>query len=229
MAAKPSKSSGQKDNFTRNLVIGMVALVVGVGVIFSVTGNQTKVSSKTPSAANEADGYGLVFNATATPVIDIWEDFQCPVCRNFEAVVGSYLSQLVRENKAKVVYHPLSFIGPESVRAANASACAAEESKFEEFHTLLYSTQSSTENSGLWSNDNLVGLGATIGLKSDSFKSCVNDGGFLGWVNNIAADGAKKNVNSTPTVFVNGKEIDRNTQYMNLEGFKAALVAAGLK
>ena len=129
MAAKPSKSSGQKDNFTRNLVIGMVALVVGVGVIFSVTGNQTKVSSKTPSAASEADGYGLVFNATATPVIDIWEDFQCPVCRNFEAVVGSYLSQLVRENKAKVVYHPLSFIGPESVRAANASACAAEESK----------------------------------------------------------------------------------------------------
>lgn len=102
MAAKPSKSSGQKDNFTRNLVIGMVALVVGVGVIFSVTGNQTKVSSKTPSAASEADGYGLVFNATATPVIDIWEDFQCPVCRNFEAVVGSYLSQLVREIKRKL-------------------------------------------------------------------------------------------------------------------------------
>ena len=74
-----------------------------------------------------------------------------------------------------------------------------------------------------------MGLGATIGLTSDSFKKCVNNGGFLGWVNNIAADGAKKNVNSTPTVFVNGKEIDRNTQYMDLNGFTAALVAAGLK
>ena len=60
MAAKPTKSSGPKDNFTRNLVIGMVALVVGVGVIFSVTGNQTKVSSKIPTVASEADGYGLV-------------------------------------------------------------------------------------------------------------------------------------------------------------------------
>ncbi|MEY4151077.1 MAG: hypothetical protein RJB28_144 [Actinomycetota bacterium] len=229
MAAKPTKSSGQKDNFTRNLVIGMVALVVGVGVIFSVTGNQTKVSSKIPTIASEAEGYGLVFNPSAMPVIDIWEDFQCPVCRSFESVVGSYLSQLVKENKAKVIYHPLSFIGPESVRAANAAACAAEESKFDEFHTLLYKTQSTTENSGLWSNDNLVGLGATVGLTSDSFKKCVNDGGFLGWVNNIAADGAKKNVNSTPTVFVNGKEIDRNTQYMDLNGFTAALVAAGLK
>mgnify|MGYP003326032762 FL=1 len=229
MAAKPTKSSGQKDNFTRNLVIGMVALVVAVGVIFSVTGNQTKVSSKVPTTSSKSDGYGLVFNASATPVIDIWEDFQCPVCRNFESVVGSYVSQIVKEKKAKVIYHPLSFIGPESVRAANAAACAAEESKFDEFHSLMYKTQSTTENSGLWSNDNLVGLGATIGLTSDSFKTCVNKGSFLGWVNNIAADGAKKNVNSTPTVFVNGKEIDRNTQYMNLDGFKAALVAAGLK
>lgn len=229
MAAKPTKSSGPKDNFTRNLVIGMVALVVGVGVIFSVTGNQTKVSSKIPTVASEADGYGLVFNSAATPVIDIWEDFQCPVCRSFESVVGSYITQLVKENKVKVIYHPLSFIGPESVRAANAAACAAEDSKFDEFHSLMYKTQSTTENSGLWSNDNLVGLGATIGLTSDSFKTCVNKGSFLGWVNNIAADGAKKNVNSTPTVFVNGKEIDRNTQYMNLDGFKAALIAAGLK
>jgi len=226
-----SNNPKKRDNGTRNLVIGMVALVVVVAVAVSFGSNRAKTSAATPSSVEKSEGYGIVFNKELTnvPKVDIWEDFQCPVCRNFEAVVGNYLSQLVRENKAKVVYHPLSFIGPESVRAANASACAAEESKFEEFHTLLYSTQSSTENSGLWSNDNLVGLGATIGLKSDSFKNCVNDGGFLGWVNNIAADGAKKNVNSTPTVFVNGKEIDRNTQYMNLEGFKAALVAAGLK
>ena len=65
MAAKPTKSSGQKDNFTRNLVIGMVALVVAVGVIFSVTGNQTKVSSKVPTTSSKSDGYGLVFNASA--------------------------------------------------------------------------------------------------------------------------------------------------------------------
>ena len=56
MAAKPTKSSGQKDNFTRNLVIGMVALVVAVGVIFSVTGNQTKVSSKVPTTSSKSDG-----------------------------------------------------------------------------------------------------------------------------------------------------------------------------
>ena len=226
-----SNKGKPKDNITRNLVIGMVLLVVAVAVGVSFASNSAKTNAATPSSVEKSEGYGIVFNKglSGVPKIDIWEDFQCPVCRNFESVVGSYVSQIVKEKKAKVIYHPLSFIGPESVRAANAAACAAEESKFDEFHSLMYKTQSTTENSGLWSNDNLVGLGATIGLTSDSFKTCVNKGSFLGWVNNIAADGAKKNVNSTPTVFVNGKEIDRNTQYMNLDGFKAALVAAGLK
>jgi protein-disulfide isomerase len=36
-------------------------------------------------------------------------------------------------------------------------------------------------------------------------------------------------VNSTPTVKINGKEIDRNTEYMDPVKFKAALAAAGVK
>ena len=221
----------KKDNFTRNIVIAVVIGVLLIMVVPTVLSKRTDSTAKTPASVSADRNYGITFNGdlTGVPVIDVYEDFQCPVCRSFESVVGSYITQLVKENKVKVIYHPLSFIGPESVRAANAAACAAEDSKFDEFHTLLYKTQSTSENSGLWSNDNLVGLGATIGLTSDSFKKCVNNGGFLGWVNNIAADGAKKNVNSTPTVFVNGKEIDRNTQYMDLNGFTAALVAAGLK
>lgn len=226
---KPSAKAGEKDNFTRNLVIGMVVLVVGVGAIFSVTGNQTKTSSKVPAAASKADGYGIVFNANATPVIDIWEDFQCPVCKQFESIVGNYLSELSTSGKAKVVYHMLSFIGPESIRAANAAACSSEENKFSEYHAMLYQTQSATENSGLWSNDKLIALGSSVGITSNNFKKCVANLDFGGWVNNVAADGAKRNINSTPTVFVNGKELDRNTQYYDLKAFTAALVAAGLK
>jgi protein-disulfide isomerase len=46
---------------------------------------------------------------------------------------------------------------------------------------------------------------------------------YQGWVNNVAAAGAKANVNSTPTVFINGKEIDRKTEYFDLAKFKAAV------
>jgi protein-disulfide isomerase len=47
--------------------------------------------------------------------------------------------------------------------------------------------------------------------------------GFEGWVSKSAEAASKDNVNSTPTVFVNGKEIDRQTQYMNAANFKAAV------
>ena len=49
------------------------------------------------------------------------------------------------------------------------------------------------------------------------------------WTKNIEGDASGKNINSTPTVFVNGKELDRNTQYMDAAAFKKALADAGVK
>jgi protein-disulfide isomerase len=45
----------------------------------------------------------------------------------------------------------------------------------------------------------------------------------------VAKASADANVNSTPTVKINGKEIDRNTEYMDPVKFKAALATAGVK
>jgi protein-disulfide isomerase len=46
---------------------------------------------------------------------------------------------------------------------------------------------------------------------------------YEGWVAKVAEAGTKAGVNSTPTVFVNGKEIDRNSEYFNASKFKAAV------
>ncbi len=218
-----AKQSGG-DNITRNIVIGMVVFVVAVGVIFSVVGNRAPGVGSTPSSVSKADGYGITFNANlkGKPTVDLWEDFQCPVCKQFESTNGSYMQKLVTEKKAKVVYHLLSFIGPESILAANAGACAADENKFLQFHAYLYLTQGS-ENSGVWSNAGLISAGAAVGLTDSRFKSCVNNGTYSKWVTTVANDGQKKNINATPTVFVNGKEIDRKTQYFNPVAFVAAV------
>jgi protein-disulfide isomerase len=220
---KVAKQSGG-DKTTRNIVIGMVIFVVAVGVIFSVLGNRSPGVGATPSSVSSADGYGITFNGDLKnkPTIDLWEDFQCPVCKQFELTNGSYIQQLVAAKKAKVVYHLLSFIGPESVLAANASACAADENKFLAFHSYLYATQGS-ENSGAWSNAGLIRAGAGAGLTDSKFRNCVNKGSYTSWVAKIANDGAKKKINATPTLFVNGKELDRKTQYFNPVAFAAAV------
>ena len=185
------KSGG--DKVTRNIVIAMVTLVVAVGVIFSVMGNKANESVSLPSQTNSANGSGIEFNSelTGVPVVDIWEDFQCPACAQFEALNSTYIESIILEKKAKVIFHPLSFLGPESIRAANAAACASDEGKYLAYHDFLYRNQPA-ENSG-------------------------------GWVQSIAADGGQKKINSTPSVFVNGKELDRNTQIYDAAAFAAAI------
>lgn len=213
------------DKITRNIVIGMVVLVVAVGIAFSLLGNKSNGGAAVPSSVSKSDGYGIVFNANLTgkPVVDLWEDFQCPICSRFESTNGAYMQTLITEKRAKVIFHLLSFIGPESILAANAAACAADEGKFLQFHSYLYGHQSATENSGLWSNSGLLSAGAAVGLTSSTFKSCVSDAKYGEWVTNVANDGATKKIDSTPTIFVNGKAIDRNTQYFDPLAFSAAV------
>jgi protein-disulfide isomerase len=160
---------------------------------------------------DKAEGYGIVFNKglADVPKIDIWEDFQCPVCRDFEVVNNKQIREWIEAKKVTAVFHPLSFIGAESAYMANAAACSADEGKFLQYHEALYANQAEAENSGKWNAATLIALGANLKITSKSFTDCVTNGKYQDWVTNVANDGASKNVDSTPTVFINGKEMER--------------------
>lgn len=222
-------SAAGGDKGTRNLVIVMIAFIVVVGVIFSLISSRSNSTVAIPAAVSESDGYGIVLNPNSTPKIDVYVDYQCPACRAFEIINGGYLNEVIAQKKAKVVFHPMTFIGPESILAANSAACAADENKFVDMNLALFQNQSDSENSGKWSNKFLVELGKSIGINSGTFESCVNDGKYVKWTSNVASASAKANVNGTPTIFVNGKELDRKTEYGDQSKFRAALAAAGVK
>jgi protein-disulfide isomerase len=216
------------DNGLRNTVIGTILFIV-IALTGVVIFNNSSKNATLPGGTSSKDNYGITFNSTKTPQVDIWEDFQCPICRNFEVINGAYINEVASTGKAKVVFHPMSFIGAESVIAANAAACSNTEGKFLQFHKTLYENQSTTENSGNWSSSAMITLGKRVGITSSAFADCVTKSKFSGWVQKIEDSAASKNVNATPTVFVNGKELNRQTQYMDANAFKAALQAAGAK
>jgi protein-disulfide isomerase len=218
------KQQPGKDNFTRNLVIAVVLGVTLIMLVPTLLSKQTNSDAKIPASVSADRGYGIVFNGelTGVPVIDVYEDFQCPVCAQFEAAQGDYLEALIADKKATVVYHTLSFLGPESIAAANAAACSADEGKFLDYHKMLYLTQPK-ENSGAWTNASLAAAGQSVGISSQKFTNCVSKGTYGDWVSNVAAEGAKKNVNSTPTVFINGKELTRGNAYYDRNQFQAAV------
>lgn len=223
--AEKKNPKGGKDNFTRYLVIGVVVLVLGIMVVPTVLSQNKSVSQAIPATVSADNGYAIEFNSELAnlPVVDIYEDFQCPICQQFEALNGKYINSLVDEKKAIVRFHTLSFLGPESVRAANGAACANDEDKFLDYHLGMYANLPAAENSGEWSNERIIEIAAASGIKSASFESCVNGLKYEGWVSKVAEAGSKSGVNSTPTIFVNGKEIDRNSEYFSAEKFKAAV------
>jgi protein-disulfide isomerase len=216
----------------------MVLLVVVTGVVFSLMSQNnkeneslaaldgTKLKPSVTSTIDTANGSAITLNPGATKVIDIWEDPQCPICKNFEDANGDYIDSLIRDKKATVRFHVLSFLGDESVRAANASFCAAEEGQYLDFHHALYAVQSPLENSGFWSNEKLVSIGAKIGITSEKFVTCVNKGNKVDLVKANYDSMEKYGVKGTPTVFIDGKLWERKSPDFNLAEFKVAVEAA---
>ena len=230
-ANKSQKSQGASksgDKVTRYLAIGMVLFVALIGVAFAVINNQANKTAPIPASVSKADGYGIVVNPNAKVRLDMWEDFQCPHCQEFEGVAGSFIDSLVKAGKIKAVYHPMSFIGPESVLAAAAAACTADQGRFVQMHGTLYANQPSQENSGAWTNDVLMKMAEGVGTNKSTVDSCITSGKYAQWAQKIEDDAAKKKISSTPTVFINGKELNR-AHYLDLAAFQADLAAAGVK
>ena len=93
----------------------------------------------------------------------------------------------------------------------------------------MYANQA-TENSGAWSKGGIIATAAAAGITGAEFEACVKTGKYSDWVVNVGSEGSKQNVNSTPTVLINGKEIDRKTgAYYSAPEFIKLLVAAGIK
>lgn len=231
--AKQQAKSG--DNVTRWIVIAMVSLVVVTGVVFSIFSQNSKETQSLAaldgfkskgaivSTIDAENGSAITFNPGLAKTVDVWEDPQCPVCKYFEDANSEYIDSLIREKKATVRFHVLSFLGDESVRAANASFCAADEGQYIDFHKALYRVQSPLENSGFWSNETLVAIGSKIGITSEKFAKCVTDGQKVELVKANYDSMQKYGVQGTPTVFIDGKLWERKSSDFNPEEFRAAV------
>jgi len=235
--SKQAKATKSGDNFTRWLVIGMVGLVVVTGVVFSVMSSSSKANAsfaalkdyklgqQVTSTVDPAQGSGLVLNPGGPVKIDLWEDPQCPICRTFEEANGAYIDSLVRTKKATVVFHVLSFLGDESIRTANAAMCAADEGHYLDFHKAVYLVQPALENSGFYSNANLIKIGSYLGLTSKKFTDCITNGSNVNLAKTQEDSMATYKVTGTPTIFINDKLWVRKANGFDPTEFRLAVEA----
>ncbi|GAB3800235.1 hypothetical protein GCM10027605_15400 [Micromonospora zhanjiangensis] len=190
-----------------------------------VWANQRTTSFAAPRGAN--DGATGIVVGSGPVTIDIYEDFLCPICKQFEQTSGATVDQLVAQNKVRVVYHPVAYLNRASsteysTRSSAASACAAQFGDYRAYAKALFEQQPAEGGAGL-PNDQLVGIGAGAGLTGNDFASCVRDQTYKPWTDHVTEAASKANITGTPTVLVNGKQLDRPTP----EAITAAVQAAG--
>ncbi|MFG1655499.1 DsbA family protein [Micromonospora chersina] len=206
-------------------IAAVVVLVIAGLIGWAVYSSQKSETFTTPPGANPA-GTAIVLGQGPVTV-DLYEDYLCPVCKQFQDTSGATLNQLISDGKIRVNFHPVAFLNrfsttEYSTRSSAAAGCAAQGGKFKEFTDQLFARQPAEGSAGL-SDDELIDIGAGVGLNRDDFGSCVNDGKYKGWTEHVTEDASKSGVTGTPTIRVNGKDVaDRSP-----EGIKAAVEAAG--
>jgi len=204
----------------------ILAAVIGV----AVWQRQAPNSYATPAGVTDDGGSdaGILAAGTGPVTVEVYLDFLCPACRQFEAQANPTLDQLVAENKIRLVWHTLGFLdnlsdpAGYSTRAASAAGCAGDEGKLKPFGDALFAQQPAEGGPGL-TDDQIIDIGGNAGLIAPSFAECVRDARYADWVSHVDTEAARRGITSTPTVFVDGTRLDRPTP----ENISAAVASAG--
>jgi protein-disulfide isomerase/uncharacterized membrane protein YphA (DoxX/SURF4 family) len=216
-------------------IAGVVVLVVLIGI--GVQSSRSKIAG-TLTASHASVSSGVVFGKKAAATVDVYEDFQCPVCLKFEQTVGSTLDKDVRADKAQVRYHPIAILDRSSngkrysSRAANAALCASDISvdAFVAFHNVLYGKVGGkqvqpAEGSNGRTNVQLTSYAKAAGIsgsKLTTFEGCVSNENHKALVEAFTESASRKGITGTPTIKVNGKSISASLSAFNAAIAKAA-------
>jgi protein-disulfide isomerase len=108
----------------------------------------------------------------------------------------------VEDGTLRIEWRDFPYRGQESVDAAVAARAAQAQSRFWEYHDLLYDSQFSG-----FGDENLLALAEKAGLDTQRFEADYRSGRYDEVVQEDFRDGQRTGVNGTPTFFVNDQVI----------------------
>jgi protein-disulfide isomerase len=213
--AQRTKKKRQKRIITVLWVGGVILLLVLLIASPTIINNLKPTGSFieiTPVVRPLVNGK-TVGNTNAKVKIEVYGDFQCPACKEFTDVVEPQLLQSSYISSGQVYYEFMqwpfldsSSITKESHQAANASMCALDQGKFWDYHDILFANQNG-ENVGAFTDKRLQAFAESIGLDMTAFNKCFKANAHSAEIEADYQQGVAAGVNSTPSVFLNGKDV----------------------
>ena len=203
-------------------LVGIVAIVAVfvVGAIYVAVGgdedqggiNPPDITSATEGINTGVTDEGRPFMGDPDAPITVYEfaDFQCPHCQNFsyggaEQIKADHIST----GQARLVWVNFPILGDESVQAAKAGRCAAQQDRFWQMHDYLFANQPIRTNTGAFSTDNLMAMAQAIeGLDPQEFESCLGSAETAAQVVEDQNFGREQGVSQTPSFVVGDQLIE---------------------
>jgi len=144
--------------------------------------------------------------SNATVTIVEFADFECPVCRQLHEALRGLLPNYPQ---VRLVFKdfPLEQMHAWARTGALAGRCAYQQDPkaFWKMYDYLYDNQELISASNAW--DKSVDYAGQAGLKTDEFRACMTSQEAAAAVEANVANGKLLEVNSTPTLFVNGRRV----------------------
>jgi len=199
-------------------VIAVLALFLAGVIGYSVYHSQKPTTFAVPTGVTDDGGSqaGLHVAGSGPVKVEVYLDYLCPFCKQFETSATPTINQMLADNKITLVWHTLSILDANtsppgySRRAANAAACASGYGKLKEYGEALYAHQPAEGSAGL-TDDQLIDVAGPVGLNQPEFAQCVRNGTYKDWAGTVNDKAAQAGIVSTPTVLVNGKKLPQPT------------------
>ncbi|MFI9510713.1 DsbA family protein [Nocardia sp. NPDC052566] len=220
----------------------LVGLVAAIGIGIAVKKARKDAPGATPSIAASSDPAGIQGSITDNGAIRIGKpnakvtvrvvaDLQCPACKGFESANAQVLEDAVNNGTAAVEYNVIAFLDrmsttQYSTRASNASYCVAEAdpTKYAKWLASMFAQQPPEGGAGL-TDEKMVEIAKAAGYP-DSVGSCITDGKYNKYIAAKTQDALNSGIKSTPSVFVNGKQIESSQEIFGPGGLAPVIAAA---
>ncbi|MFC4561378.1 DsbA family protein [Nocardiopsis mangrovi] len=146
--------------------LAVIVLIVGGGYLYLSSERRAEqefadqYASLPPQALQDDGSVVLAREGASAPVVEVYADYQCPACRQFEIASGPTLQRLATEGRAIVHYRPVSIFAQQpaplsanSLRGGAAARAAADQGKYVEYNDILFDNQPAEGSAGFSASD----------------------------------------------------------------------------
>ena len=206
-------------------VFPILAAVLAAAVLTILYFNVRMVGPADPSARTGAETEATALErptvefinpsigpADAPVTIVEFGDYLCAPC----AALNLTLKRLAAEypEDVRLVWKDMPAEGqrPGAARAAMAARCAADQGRFWEFQSALFSIQAGLDTDGY------LRQAQALGLDNDRFRNCLENRQTEPLVTKDLNEGIRLRIDATPYIFVNGRRLSGAVEYSLLRG-----------